>query len=137
MFAQLVKYLRDIPSRMFSPALFVGNKERVQKPEEKDRDDERLHELNKTWREMLRDDPWRKKLMTHVSLLTTATGIFFLMFWIGGSFLPAKHPIFSYVCAAVAATIPYWLWVGRWHYRIEKKVFEVFKKRFGKHHHLK
>jgi hypothetical protein len=136
-FDWLKKKARSVISCMFSPGLFVGNRDRVRKPEEKDGDDERLLELNKSWREMLRDDPWMKKLMTHVSLLCAAMGIFFLIFWLAGLYLPAKHAIFSYVCAGVAATIPYWLWVGKWHNKIEKKVFEAFKKRFGKHHHLK
>jgi hypothetical protein len=121
----------------FEPAMRVGNPDRVLKKGEKDPDEERLQNLNKTWREMLRDDPWRKKLMTHVTLLSSAMGIFFLMFWLGGLFLPAKHPIFNYICAGILATVPYWCWVGGWHRKIEEKVFEAFKKRFGKHFHKK
>lgn len=132
-----IKKIRSILSQMFSPALFVGNKDRVRKPGEEDGDEKHLADLNKTWRDMLHDDPWQKKLMTHVSLLTTAMGMFFVMFWFSGLFLPAKHPIFGYICGGIAFTIPYWLWVGNWHNKIQKKVFEAFKKRFGKHYHLK
>lgn len=129
--------LRGIFSIIFGTALFVGNPNRVRKPGERDGDEERLCDMNKTWRQMLRDDPWRQKLMTHVRLLVTAMGIFFLLIWLSALYLPAKHAFFSYICAGIIATIPYWFWVGGWHGRIEKRVFEEFKKRFGKHHHLK
>jgi len=127
--------IRKFIIRQFEPAMRVGNPERARKKGEIDPDDKRLLDLNKTWREMLRDDPWRKKLMTHVQLLLSAMGIFFLMFWLSGTYLPAKHPISGYIAAGVAATIPYWCWVGGWHRKIEEKVFAEFKKRFGKHFH--
>ncbi len=121
--------------RQYEPVVRVGNLDRVLKKGDKDRDEERLLNLNKTWREMLRDDPWRKKLMTHVQLLLWATGIFFLMFWFSGIYLSARHPISGYIAAGVAATIPYWCWVGNWHRKIEEKVWGTFIKRFGKHFH--
>lgn len=127
----------DLLRKQFDAPIKVGNKDRVRKKGELDGDEDRLRDLNRTWREMLREDPWRKKLMTHVQLLMWAMGTFFLAFWIGGMLLPARHIVFNYICAGVFATLPYWIWVGKWHARIEKKVFEAFKKRFGKHHHLK
>lgn len=131
----LINRLRTIVKNMFAPAMVVGDKRRARGKGELDPDDERLIELDKTWREMLRDDPWRKKLMTHVQLLLCAMGIFFLMFWLSGMYLPAKHPMSGYIGAGVLATIPYWCWVGGWHKKIEDKVFAEFKKRFGKHFH--
>jgi hypothetical protein len=138
--AMVMKLLRtawEMLKKQFEPHIKVGNPDRARKKGELDGDEEHLNDLNKTWREMLQEDPWRKKLMTHVSLLTSCMGIFFLVFWLGGLYLPAKHTLFNYVSAGVLATLPYWIWVGRWHARIEKKVFGEFKKRFGKHHHLK
>ncbi len=131
------KKLHTILLNMFAPVHTVGNKGRVRKKGEPDGDVDRLSDPNKAWRQMLLEDPWRKKLMTHVSLLSSAMGIFFLSFWLAGIYLPARHLVFNFVCAGVLATIPYWLWVGKWHARIEKKVFEAFKKKFGKHFHLK
>jgi hypothetical protein len=84
---------------------------------------------------MLRDEPWRKKRMTHVQLLCSAMGIFILVFVLCGIFLPVRHPIFGYIAALLFATIPYWCWVGGWHRKIEEKVWEAFKKRFGKYFH--
>jgi hypothetical protein len=135
--ASLLKKTHTILKKMFDPAIVVGDKKRVKQKGEQDPDEERLAYLNKTWREMLRDDPWRKKLMTHVTLLMSAMGIFFLMLFLSGLFLPVKHQIFNYIFAGIFATIPYWLWVGGWHKKIEEKVFEAFKKRFGKHFHKK
>lgn len=135
--AAMVEKARKILKKMFDPAMVVGDKARALKRGESDPDDKKLAEVNKTWRAMLRNDPWRQKLMTHVRLLSIAMGIFFLMFWLSGMYLPAKHPISGYICAGVFATLPYWLWVGGWHRRIEEKVFEEFKKRFGKHFHKK
>jgi hypothetical protein len=135
LYASVVKKVHVILKKMFDPAVSVGDKRRVKQKGEQDADDDRLVELSKSWREMLRDDPWRKKLMTHVTLLSSAMGIFFLMFWLSGIFLPAKHPIFNYLCAGILATLPYWCWIGGWHRKIEEKVWEAFKKRFGKHFH--
>lgn len=134
---QLFGKITQFTRRQFEPVVRTGNPDRALKKGEFSADEEKLRDLNKTWREMLRDDPWRKKLMTHVGLLTTAMGIFFLMFWIVGLYLPPKHFIFNYICAGIASTIPYWLWVGKWNNVIEKKVFEEFKKKLGKHFHLK
>ncbi len=133
----LKKKAHAILKKMYAPAVFVGDKKRVRQKDEQDPDAAHLAEVNKTWRKMLRDDPWRKKLMTHVSLLTSAMGIFFLMLFLGGLFLPAKHPIFNYILAGIFATLPYWFWIGGWHRKIEEKVWEAFKKRFGKHFHKK
>lgn len=135
--ATVVKKVQDILKKMFDPAMVVGDKKRALQRGERDPDDKKLAEVNKWWREMLRDDPWRQKLMTHVRLLSAAMGIFFLMFWVSGLYLPVKHPFFNYLFAFMLATIPYWLWIGGWNRKIEEKVFEEFKKRFGKHFHKK
>ena len=123
--------------KLFEPAVRVGNPDRVLKKGENNPDDERLTKLNSTWRTMLREDPWMKKLMTHVNLLIQATTAFLVAFFVCGLVLEVKHPVFTYIIAGTFATIPYWFWVGRWHNKIEKKVFAEFKKRFGKHFHLK
>ena len=136
-FGALVRIVRAVLLKMYSPAVEVGNKRNVRQKDESDADDKVGIELNRTWREMLREDPWQKKLMTHVTLLLNAFALFFLMFWLSGLYLPAKHPISGYSCGGVVATIPYWIWVGRWQCKIQKKVFEAFKKKFGKHYHLR
>lgn len=123
--------------KIYSPAYQVGNKDRVQKEGELDADDEKLRELNRSWREMLREDPWMIKLMPHVRRLCTAMGIFFLMHVIGGAYFPPKHPLFDWVTICTLATIPYWFWVGGWYKRIQDKVWSLFIKRFGKHVHRK
>ena len=133
----LMNKVRAILTKMYSPAVEVGDKRNVRKKDEIDADDKRGAELNKTWRKMLREDPWRKKIMTHVRLLTSAMGLFFLMFWLDGIYFSSKNSISGFICGGVAATIPYWLWAGKWHHKIEKNVFEAFKKKFGKHFHLK
>ena len=124
-------------SKLFAPAVKLGNPDRALKKGERDGNDEQLTDLNRTWREMLKEDPWMKKLMTHVALLTQASFMFFLAFFVCGLTLRAKHPIFNFIIAGFFATIPYWFWVGRWYGKIEQKVFAEFKKRFGKHFHLK
>ena len=132
-----VERLRRLVHTMFSPSIFVGNKDRVKKKGERDVESERLGDLNKTWRTMLREDPWYRKLMTHVSLLINVAGALFLIFFVSGLYLPAKHWIPTLVILANLTTIPYWLWVAIWRRKIEVKVFEAFKKKFGKHFHLK
>lgn len=122
---------------MWSPVTFVGNPNRARKSGEKDGDEEKLGDLNKTWCRMLREDPWRMKLMTHVSLLINISGALFLLFFISGLYLPAKHWIFTVVLVGNMATIPYWIWVAIWHRKIQERVFAAFKKKFGKHFHLK
>lgn len=123
--------------KAFEPAVFVGNRDRVRKPGEEDPDAKRLGELNQSWRQMLKDDPWMQKLMTHVHLLLQASLVFFAIFLICGLTLGAKHPILPFILGGFAATIPYWIWIGKWNKKIELKVFEDFKKKFGKHFHLK
>ena len=134
---QLGKRFYTVVSKWFEPVVTIGNKERVLKKGECDGNEEQLANLNRTWRRMLLEDPWMKKLMTHVNLLVQAFFCFFVVFFISGLVLPAKHPIFAFVAAAVAVTVPYWLWVGKWHRKIEQRVFAEFRKRFGKHLHLK
>lgn len=121
--------------KLFDPAIFVGDRDRVRKPDESDEDDKKLGELNRTWRQMLKEDPWMQKLMTHVRLLLWVVGIFWLSFVVAGQLLPARHPLLVWFIAGSAATIPYWLWIGGWHKKIEVKVFEAFQKKFGKHFH--
>lgn len=123
--------------KAFGPVYRVGNFDRVLKKGEVDPDEAHLTDLNRTWREMLLEDPWRKRLMTHVSLLLNICGFFFLIFFFSGLYLPAKHWLPTVVLLANALTIPYWLWIGGWYNKIEKRVFESFKKKFGKHFHLK
>lgn len=123
--------------KLFEPVVFVGNRDRAKKPDEEDPDAKRLGELDRSWRQMLKSDPWMQKLMTHVHLLLQASLIFFAIFLICGLTLRAKHPVFPYIFAGFAATIPYWIWIGKWNKKIELKVFEAFKKRFGKHFHIK
>ena len=128
--------IRKFVTKQFEPAVVVGDKKRARGKGEQDPDDERLHHLNKTWREMLHDDPWQKKLMTHVRFLQYVMGIFFLMYLFSGLYLPAKHPIGGYISLGVLVSIPYWCWAGNWSRKIVEKVFEEFKKLFGKYFHL-
>lgn len=123
--------------KSFEPAIFVGNRDRVRKPGEEDLEQKADEDRNRIWRQMLKDDPWMQKLMTHVHLLLQASFVFLAIFLICGLMLSAKHPVFPYIMAGFAATIPYWIWIGKWNKKIEVKVFEAFKKRFGKHFHLK
>lgn len=120
----------------FETAVHVGDSTRARAPGEADPDAEHLAKLNRSWREMLSEDPWMKRLMTHVRLLLWVVGIFSATFFTLGMVLPPKHPALSWLVSGVAATIPYWMWVGRWYARIHERVFEAFKKKFGKHHHL-
>lgn len=131
------RWREKLRAHFTTPVTFVGDPKRVRKPGERDGDEEKLNDLNRSWREMLQGDPWMKKLMTHVRLLIFTMGIFFLTLWFSGLYLPAKHVFFNYLFACGLATIPYWLWVGGWYGRIERRVFQAFKKKFGKHHHLK
>jgi len=131
------KKVRGWMGKLFNPAVTVGDRSRARGRDEKDPDEDRLAVLNRTWREMLREDPWMIKLMVHVRLLMLVMVIFFSLFVALGQVLPAKHPALSWVIAGSGATLPYWLWVGGWYHKIEKKVFEAFKKKFGKHFHLK
>jgi hypothetical protein len=123
--------------KLFEPAIFVGNRDRARKPDEEDTDAARLGEFDRNWRQMLKDDPWMQKLMMHVRLLLQVSLVFFAIFLICGLVLSAKHPILPYIMGGLAATIPYWIWIGKWNKKIEIKVFEAFKKRFGKHFHLR
>ncbi len=129
--------LRTFLKKCFGPAYRVGNFDRVLKKGELDPDEAHLTDLNRTWRAMLLEDPWRKRLMTHVSLLLNISGFFFLIFFFSGLYLPAKHWLTSSIILTNALTIPYWLWIGGWYAKIERRVFEAFKKKFGKHHHLR
>lgn len=128
---------RSAVAKQFDSAVKVGNPEHALKKGEQDGDDERLSALNRTWREMLKEDPWMKVLMVHVHLLVQVSLVFFVVFFVGGMLLEARHPIFTIILACFAATIPYWLWIGSWNRKIESKVFAEFRKRFGKHFHLK
>ncbi len=128
---------RVLIGKLYGPVHTIGDLNRVRKPDEKDADEARLVDFNRSWLLMFREDTGRKRLMTHVSLLVNISGLLFLIFFFSGLYLPAKHWIFSAVLLANAATIPYWLWVGGWYNRIQKRVFEAFKKKFGKNFHLK
>ena len=131
---------RSLPNslkKIFGSTYKVGNFDRVLKRGEVDEDDAHLADLNRTWRAMLLEDPWRKLLMTHVTLLLNISGFFFLIFFFSGLYLPTKHWLPSTVIFANSLTIPYWLWIGGWYNKIEKRVFEAFKKKFGKHFHLR
>ncbi len=129
--------LRSFLKKSFGPVHQIGNFDRVLKKGEVDPDEAHLTDLNRTWRTMLLEDPWRKRLMTHVSLLLNICGFFFLIFFFSGLYLPAKHWLPTTVIFANALTIPYWLWIGGWYNKIEKRVFEAFKKKFGKHFHIR
>jgi len=128
--------IRSGISKLFAPAVFVGNPERVRKKGELDGDEERLRELTRAWRTMLAEDPCTIRLRGHVRLLQQVMFAIFLCFVFAGSTLEARHPIFSFITVVFFATVPYWLWVGVWHKRINDKVFAEFKERFGKHFHL-
>lgn len=129
-------WLRTLLKKAFGPVQ-VGNFDRVPKKGDVDTDEAHLTDLNRTWRAMLLEDPWRKRLMTHVSLLLNICGFFFLVIFFSGLYLPAKHWLPTAVIFANALTIPYWLWIGGWYNKIEKRVFEAFKKKSGKHFHLR
>lgn len=128
--------LRVLLVQLFGSAYKVGNPGRARKSGEQSDEESEYVELNRTWRQMLLEDPWRKSLMTHVSLLINIGGFLFLIFFFSGLYLPAKHPIFNIVLIGNALTLPYWLWVGVWRKRIIQRVFAAFKKKYGEHHHL-
>ncbi len=127
---------RRAVASLFAPAVTVGDPNRARKKGELDGDEERLRELNRAWRDMLKNDPWTIRLGSHVRLLQQAMFAIFLCFVFAGATLEARHPIFSFITLFFFVTIPYWLWVGIWHKRINDKVFAEFRKRFGKHFHL-
>jgi hypothetical protein len=125
--------------KMFDPAVFVGNRDRVRKPDEPDEDDKRLVELNRTWRTMLKEDPWMQTLEPHKRLCAGIIGAFFFSFVVIvlQQLLPVKHPLLSWLIAGACATLFFYglLFIARWKNQIEDKVFEEFKKKFGKHFH--
>jgi hypothetical protein len=133
---RLLGAVRKFVTGQLEPALVVGDKKRARGKGEQDPDEERRANLNKIWRAMFLDDPWKKKLMSHVRVLRCAMGIFFLMYLFSGLYLPARHPIGGYISLGVLAVIPYWCWAGKWNRKIVEKVFEEFRKRFGEHFHL-
>ena len=116
---------------------WIGNFDRVRKKDEVDPNVVELNDINRTWRAMLLEDEWRIRWMTHVVLLINISCFLFLILFFSGLYLPAKHWVANVVIIANALTIPYWLWVGAWRNRIQKRVFEAFKKKFGDHFHLR
>ncbi len=101
---------------MYSPSCEIGNKANVLKPGESDPDEVQLVDLNKSWRKMHEDDPWQKKLMTHVRLLACAMVCFLASLWFFGSYTPFNSLFTSILAAIGIATITYWIWAGIWHF---------------------
>jgi hypothetical protein len=134
---RLPDWLKQLLIKAWSPAHTVGNTDRVRSENDLDSDEERLGELNKQFQAMLDDDPWRKRLMVHVRLLSSGLSFFAIVLLACVTYFPAKHPLISLVLAVFAGSLPYWVWIGVWNKRIVERVFEKFKTRYGKFFHLK
>lgn len=133
------KWFRALIAHLFDPVHTIGDKSRVRQKGEVDEDEKRLGELNREWDKMLREDEWMVRLMSHIRFLQLYTLTFFIIFVSLGMYFhfPAKHWVYIVPLCFIGATLPYWAWVGSWYGKIIKKVFEAFKKKFGKHFHLK
>ena len=123
--------------RMYGPAIRVGNFDRVRKKGEKDGDEVQLSDLNKEWSRMLREDPWRIKLMVHVRHLHIVSAVLIVFFVVAVRNLSPHHILFDLMILPILLIGYSWFWIGRWHQRVEKKVFDEFKKKHGKHFHLR
>ncbi len=129
-------WLQRFLESAWSPAQFVGRKDRVKPEGEEDPDEARLRELNRTFADMLKRDPWYKRLMVHVSIVMSICGFFGLVLFAAVTYLPAKHWFISCMLVLSAVTVLYWLWIGVWHNKIVQRVFKKFQERYGKFFHL-
>ncbi len=135
-FKKVCRTVWELIQKQFDAPIKLGDPKRALGKGEKDPDTEHRGKLNRIWREMLSEDPWMKKLMKHVSLLLWVVGIVSATFFVLGLVIPARSTIFDWIAGGFAVLIAYLVWIARWHKKIRERVFESFKKRFGKHFHL-
>lgn len=129
-YSRLVEFL-------FGPVFIVGDKRRALKPGEIDPDMAELARLDRAWRDMLAADPWMTKLGSHVRLLVRVSLVLFALLVAVVANTPADGALTPAILLMFAVTAPYWFWIARWRARIEQKVFAEFRRRHGKHYHLR
>lgn len=86
---------------------------------------------------MFYGDPCMVALMTHVRFLRMILVLIMVLL----IHVRIVYPDASFVgnipiATLFALSVPYWIWIGVWYQRIEVRVFNEFKKRFGVHYHL-
>ncbi len=135
MFEKFLEKTWALLKKQFESPIQIGDKKRALAPDEVDPDEKELTRLTKIWRAMFHEDPWWKALMSHVRKLLFISSILFLAYFLAANLLPAKSMVFNWITVVVLAVLCWWFRVGMWYGVIERRVWEEFKKKFGKHFH--